>query len=295
MEEKARTRKLGLTPNQPMERVRLAVVAIDGDRAGVPHARAAAEWRVRNGIAVAALVRDAGVELHLRLVDRRLDDEIGLAGGPVVPEQPALLVHLLDRDEVLDPGLADRLLTVVLGRVAEILLCGLGGGAAERRADGRGGVERAAAELDRMRGVECAEEVRQLGPLPAQQAVRELARCPDRERRAGVLDAGGRRVVGAVDREAERREIRRRAGELDLGADLRLQRIDLELGRRVRTRSGDLRQVLVVDALADLLQVRLLELEEVLNDLLLAVYGSARAGTMASGSAKSRARAIRLI
>src|SRR6185369_2419733 len=77
-----------------------------------------------------------------------------------------------------------------------------------------------------------------------------------------------RALVGAVAAEAEGRDLRKRTLLRDLGPHLRVRERDLRRSRRVRTRTRDRPFVLVVDAFHVHLEVRLLVLEELLDDSL---------------------------
>src|SRR5262249_114898 len=98
------------------------VLARRHHRALIPRTRPAAELRARDRMAVAALVLDRGHLLALGLLQRALDVQVREAGRRRATGERALLEGLLAREEVLDAGLADRLLAVVLAGVTEVLL-----------------------------------------------------------------------------------------------------------------------------------------------------------------------------
>src|SRR5262249_23563198 len=182
---------------------RLAVRAGGGRDARVPHPEAAAEGHARHRVAVAALVVDALPELLLRLVDARLHLEVGEAVRPRPAGEATLLEGLLDAQQVLHAGLPDRLLAVVLARVAQIALIGERRRAVQAGAAWRGLVEAAVAHLDGMRGIQRGHELEQLGLLPAREAGGELGRARDRQRRAHRLDAARHGLECAAGREAQ--------------------------------------------------------------------------------------------
>src|SRR5262245_39312589 len=145
----------------------LAVFTGGGRDAGVAHAEAAAKGHARHRVAVAALVVDALPQLLLRLVDLRLHLEVGEAFRARPAGETALLEDLLDAQQMLHAGLADRLLAVIFARVAQIALVGKRRRAIEVGAARRGLVEAAVAHLEGMRGIQCGHELEQLGLLPA--------------------------------------------------------------------------------------------------------------------------------
>src|SRR5262249_31356369 len=154
----------------------------------------------------------------------------------------------------------DRLLAVVLARVAEVPLLGQWRRAVEVRAPRRRLAEAPGARLDCVRGVQDGKELRELRGLPALEALGELGRGGDGECPALRLDAlGGRGLEGTVGREAKRRDVGHGARRGDLLGDDLVCVLDLQLGRGVRTRTRDLPDVLVVEALLLRLQVGLLE------------------------------------
>src|SRR5262249_25950190 len=127
-----------------------ARVAIGGRHAHVAR-RLAAERRIRDRHAVAALRLDRRVAVALRDRDLALDDRIGETRRAVHRGEAALLHELLAFDQVLHALFGDPLLTVVLAVVAEVALVGIRRRETlEARAAGRRHVVAAAAQFHRV-------------------------------------------------------------------------------------------------------------------------------------------------
>jgi hypothetical protein len=90
-----------------------------------------------------------------------------------------------------------------------------------------------------MRGEQNSDELRELGALPALEALGELVGRGDGHRGTLALDPGGDRLKGAIAGEAERSNIGHRTGVRDGRGHRVIRRLDLQQCNRIGARPGD--------------------------------------------------------